>query len=104
MNLFEQKNKDSLDIMQLIELELSKKANLDQLNFALEAQAKLNEAFSSASRISRFCWDSEGLLKDDKYIIWSIQNLNTALDVFKWENNSGNVTILQNGFIELLLD
>ena len=103
MNLFEQKNKDSLDIMQLIELELSKKANLDQLNFALEAQAKLNEAFSSASRISRFCWDSEGLLKDDKYIIWSIQNLNTALDVFKWENNSENITILQNGVYKIVV-
>ena len=47
--------------MSLIDIELSKKANLDQLNFALETQAKLNEAFSSATRICRFCWDSEGI-------------------------------------------
>ena len=86
-----------------METELSKKANLDQLNFALETQSKLNEAFSSASRISRFCWDSEGVLKNNKFIIWSIQNINTALDVFKWENNSENITILQNGVYKIVI-
>ena len=78
--------------MSLIDIELSKKANLDQLNFALETQAKLNEAFSSATRICRFCWDSEGILSENKYIQWSVQNINTALDVFKWDNNSDNIT------------
>ena len=92
-----------LNIISLMETELSKKANLDQLNFALETQSKLNEAFSSASRISRFCWDSEGVLKDNKFIIWSIQNINTALDVFKWENNSENITILQNGVYKIVI-
>jgi len=86
-----------------METELSKKANLDQLNFALETQSKLNDAFSSASRICRFCWDAEGLLKDDKYIIWSIQNINTALDVFKWENNSESICILQNGIYKIVI-
>ena len=81
---------------------MAKKANLDQLNFALETQSKLNEAFSSASRICRFCWDSEGILKDDKFIIWTIQNINTALDVFKWENNSENITIIQNGVYRIV--
>ena len=90
------------NILSILDSELSKKANLDQLNFALETQAKLNEAFSSASRICRFCWDSEGILKDDKYIIWSIQNINTALDVFKWENNSENITIIQNGVYKIV--
>ena len=93
----------TLNIMSLIETELSKKANLDQLNFALETQSKLNEAFSSASRICRFCWDCEGILKDDKYIIWTIQNINTALDVFKWEENSENITILQNGVYKIVI-
>ena len=90
------------NIISILDSELSKKANLDQLNFALETQSKLNEAFSSASRICRFCWDSEGILKDDKYIIWSIQNINTALDVFKWENNSENITIIQNGVYKIV--
>ena len=89
------------NILSILDSELSKKANLDQLNFALETQSKLNEAFSSASRICRFCWDSEGILKDDKYIIWSIQNINTALDVFKWENNSENINIIQNGVYKI---
>ena len=81
--------------MQLyLESELSKKANLDQLNYALEAQSKLNEVFWSATRNSRFSWDSDGKLKDDKYIKWSIQNINTALDVFKLEQNSENIKIL----------
>ena len=86
-----------------LDLELSKKANLDQLNFALETQAKLNEAFSSVSRMSRFCWDSEGTLKEDKFIRWSLQNINTALDVFKWEKNSENIKILQNGVYKVVL-
>ena len=94
---------NSLNLISLIESELSKKANLDQLNFALETQSKLNDAFSSASRICRFCWDSEGVLKDDKYIIWSIQNINTALDVFKWENNSESISILQNGIYKIVI-
>jgi hypothetical protein len=90
------------NLISYIDSELSKKANLDQLNFALETQAKLNEAFSSASRISRFCWDSDGVLKDEKYIKWSIQNINTALDVFQWEKNSENITILQNGVYKIV--
>ena len=87
----------------MIQAELLKKANLDQLNFALETQAKLNEAFSSATKISRFCWDSEGALSENKYIKWSIQNINTALDVFKWENNSDNINILQNGVYKIVI-
>ena len=99
---FEGMNKNNNNILSYIDMELSKKANLDQLNFALETQAKLNEAFSSASRITRFCWDSEGTLKDGKFIKWSIQNINTALDVFKWEKNSENITILQNGVYKIV--
>ena len=95
-------NSNKMNIISLFDSELSKKANLDQLNFALETQSRLNEAFSSASRICRFCWDSEGLLKDDKFIIWSIQNINTALDVFKWENNSENITIIKNGVYKIV--
>ena len=96
------KNDNNIISLSYIDTELSKKANLDQLNFALETQAKLNEAFSSASRITRFCWDSEGTLKDGKYIKWSIQNINTALDVFRWEKNSENITILQNGVYKIV--
>ena len=95
-------NTNKLNILSILDSELAKKANLDQLNFALETQSKLNEAFSSASRICRFCWDSEGILKDDKFIIWTIQNINTALDVFKWENNSENITIIQNGVYRIV--
>ena len=96
-------NVNAVNLLSLMETELSKKANLDQLNFALETQSKLNDAFSSASRICRFCWDAEGLLKDDKYIIWSIQNINTALDVFRWENNSESICILQNGIYKIVI-
>ena len=104
MNQLDQNENPALNnILSIMENELAKKANLDLLNFALESQSKLNEAFSSASRISRFCWDSEGLLKDDKYIIWTIQNINTALDVFKWENNSENITIMQNGVYKIVI-
>ena len=91
------------NIMTKIDAKLSKKADLDQLNFALETQAKLNEAFSSATRICRFCWDSEGVLNENKYIKWSIQNINTGLDVFKWENNSDSILIVQNGVYKVVV-
>lgn len=91
------------DIIISIKEELSKKANLEQLSFALDTQTKLNEAFSSATKISRFYWDSEGELVDDKYILWSVQNINTALDVFKWEKNSELITILQNGVYRIVV-
>ena len=97
------KNFNSMNILTYIDSEIAKKANLDQLNYALETQAKLNEAFSSACRICRFCWDSEGLLIDNKFIQWSVQSINTALDVFKWENKSDNITILQNGIYKIVI-
>ena len=96
-------NRLSNNTLSYIENEMSKKANLDQLNFALETQSKLNEAFSSASKISRFCWDSDGELTNDKYIQWSVQNINTALDVFKWENNSEFISILKNGVYKVVV-
>jgi len=95
----ELKNKN---IIEILDLELSKKANLDQLNFALETQSKLNEAFSSSLKIARYSWDSEGELKEEKFVIWSIQNINTALDIFKWEKNSENIKILQNGVYKVV--
>ena len=70
-----------------IEKELEKKVNIEHLNYALSTQAKLNEALNSTCQICRMCWDSEGLLLDNKYIQWSSQNINTALNVFKWETN-----------------
>ena len=51
-----------------IEKELSKKVNLENLNYALNAQSKLNEALNSTSQICRMCWDSEGILTENKYI------------------------------------
>ena len=87
----------TLDITPFNLLEFEARRKVD-----IETQSRLNEAFSSASRICRFCWDSEGLLKDDKFIIWSIQNINTALDVFKWENNSENITIIKNGVYKIV--
>ena len=98
-----QENRLSNNTLSYIENEISKKANLDQLNFALETQSKLNEAFSSASKICRFCWDSDGELINDKYIQWSVQNINTALDVFKWDNNSDFISILKNGVYKVVV-
>ena len=97
-----QENRLNNNTLSYIENEISKKANLDQLNFALETQSKLNEAFSSASKISRFCWDSDGELINDKYIQWSVQNINTALDVFKWDHNSEYIFILKNGVYKVV--
>ena len=86
-----------------IEKELEKKVNIEHLNYALSTQAKLNEALNSTCQICRMCWDSEGLLLDNKYIQWSSQNINTALNVFKWETNSENIKILQKGVYKIVI-
>ena len=92
-----------MNIINTLEKELSKKVNLDQLNFALNAQTKLNEALNSTCQICRMCWDSEGILSKNKYIKWSSQNINTALNVFKWEVNTDTIKILQKGVYKIVV-
>ena len=91
------------NLLSIIEEELSKKVDLEQLNYALNEQAKLNEALSSSCKICTLSWNSEDILINNKYIKWSVQNINTALDVFKWENNSEIITILQKGIYKILV-
>ena len=94
---------DKLNSIYKIEKELEKKVNIEHLNFALSAQSKLNEALNSTCQICRMCWDSEGILLNNKYILWSSQNINTALNIFKWETNSENILILQKGVYKIVV-
>ena len=91
------------NLLCIIEEELSKKVDLEQLNYALNAQAKLNEAFASSCRMCILSWSSEDILINNKYIKWSEQNINTALDIFRWENNSEIITILQKGIYKIVV-
>ena len=109
-NLLEDINKDNTfnmkkisNFMYIMENELSKKVDLEQLNYALQAQTKLNEALALSCKICRLSWDSDDILINNKYIKWSIQNINTALDVFKWEKNSGTIKIMQKGVYKILV-
>lgn len=86
-----------------IEEELSKKVNLEQLNYALKTKGKLNEVLTSSSKICRLFSNSEDFLEKNKYIKWSTQDINTALDVFKWDTNSEIITILQKGIYKIVI-
>ena len=101
-NIYNNNNKIFYSLNKL-EKELEKKVNIEHLNFALSAQSKLNEALNNVSQICRMCWDSEGILLDNKFIQWSSQNINTALNVFKWETNSENILILQKGVYKIVV-
>ena len=90
-------------IINNMEEELSKKVNLEHLNYALNAQSKLNEALNSTSQICRMCWDSEGILTENKYIKWSSQNINTALNIFKWTSNLDTIKILKKGVYKIVV-
>ena len=90
-------------IINSMEEELSKKVNLEHLNYALNAQSKLNEALNSTSQICRMCWDSEGILTENKYIKWSSQNINTALNIFKWTSNLDTIKILKKGVYKIVV-
>ena len=98
-------NEDNIslnNIFNSIENELSKKANIEQLNYALETQAKINDAFCSANRTAKWSWSNDGLLKN-KFIIWSIQNINTALDLFIWENESNSIVVSNKGIYKIVV-
>ena len=106
--IFNQEKKNSninklSNLLYSIKEELSKKVDLEQLNYALKQQEKLNEVFSSSSKICKLCWDSDDILIDNKYIKWSYQNINTALDIFKWDNNSETIKILQKGIYRVIV-
>ena len=88
-------------ILQL-DQELSKKANIDQLNYALEAQAKINDALCNANKIARWSWNNNhSFTNKDCFIIWTIQNINTSLDVFSWETNNENIYINLKGMYRI---
>ena len=89
--------------IQLLEEQMNKKVNIEQLNYALKTQTKLNEALTSSSKLCRLCWNTNGILTNNKYIKWSLQNINTALDAFKWEKNSEIITILQKGVYKIVV-
>ena len=95
-------NKLSNSIL-LLEEQMNKKVNIEQLNYALKTQTKLNEALTSSSKLCRLCWNTNGILTNNKYIKWSLQNINTALDAFKWEKNSEIITILQKGVYKIVV-
>ena len=91
------------DLIYSIEDALSKKVDLEQLNYALNQQEKLNEILTSSLKICRLCWNSYDNLINNKYIKWSIQSINTALDVFKWKKNSEIIEILQKGMYKITI-
>lgn len=88
------------DSLLFFEQELEKKANIDQLNYALESQSKINEAFCLAYRVGRWSW-SQGRYDDKGIIIWSMQNINTALDHFHWNTENGSIVIRTTGIYEI---
>jgi len=92
-----------INSIQLLEEQMNKKVNIEQLNYALKTQTKLNEALTSSSKLCRLCWNTNGILTNNKYIKWSLQNINTALDAFKWEKNSEIITILQKGVYKIVV-
>ena len=90
-----------MEVLAGFEEELKTKPNIEQLNYALEAQAKINDAFCSANRIARWSWSGSNYLPDKKGIVWSIQNINTSLDIFDWENGCDIIEIKQSGIYRL---
>ena len=91
------------DLIYSIQTDLSKKVDLEQLNYALNQQEKLNEVLTSSCKICRLCWNSDDTLINNKYIKWSMQSINTALDVFWWKNNSEKIEILQKGVYKIIV-
>lgn len=89
------------NIIYQIDQEVSKKANIEQLNYALEAQAKINDAFCSANKMARWSWGDEGIVNDNGIIIWTIQNINTSLDVFSWETDSETIYVNIKGIYKV---
>ena len=97
------KKNDLSNKIYLIKEELRKKVDLEQLNYALKEQEKLNEILTSSSKICKLFWDSDDILINNRYIKWSYQNINTALDIFKWDINTETIKILQKGVYRIVV-
>jgi hypothetical protein len=97
-------NETSLNnLINSIDQELNKKANIEQLNYALETQAKINDAFCSVYRTAKWSKSNDIKLNDNNFIIWSIQNINIALDIYNWDQNSEKIKINFKGIYKILV-
>ena len=97
-------NENSLNnLINSIDQELNKKANIEQLNYALETQAKINDAFCSVYRTAKWSKSNDIKLNDNNFIIWSIQNINIALDIYNWDQNSEKIKINFKGIYKILV-
>lgn len=81
--------------------QLEQKANIEHLNYALESQSKINDALCLAYRIGRWSW-SNGRIDEKGIIIWTMMNINTAIDNFKWNNENGTIIIKTKGIYKIV--
>ena len=97
-------NENSLNnLINSIDQELNKKANIEQLNYALETQAKINDAFCSVYRTAKWSKSNDIKLNENNFIVWNVQNINIALDIYNWEQNSEKIKINLKGIYKILV-
>lgn len=95
-----QLNNESGEVILTLEQEIDKKANIEQLNYAMEAQAKINEALCAVNRTARWSW-SNGKVDQKGMILWGVQNINTSLDIFAWNSESSFLILTLKGIYEI---
>lgn len=91
---------ESGEALMTLEQEIDKKANIEQLNYAMEAQAKINEALCAVNRTARWSW-SNGEIDKKGMILWGVQNINTSLDLFVWNNDRSLILITFKGIYKI---
>lgn len=85
----------------MVQREVEKRANEEDLRKSLNEQALVNEALCAQNTVGRWIWKSGELKTPNQLVPWEVQALNTCPDNFLWEKSKTSIIAVAPGLYEL---
>lgn len=85
----------------LVQKEVEKRANEEEIKKALSEQALVNEALCAQNCVGRWIWKSGETKTPNNLVPWEVQALNTCPDNFLWEKSKTSVIAVAPGLYEV---
>ena len=81
--------------------ELTQRPTIAELNRVVGEQSLIMESLCSEHQLGRWIWKS-GKTRGEKHTVpWNVQNINTNLDNFGWEQDKSAITCAAPGLYEV---
>ena len=81
--------------------ELTQRPTITELNRVVGEQSLIMESLCSEHQLGRWIWKS-GKTKGEKHTVpWNVQNINTNLENFGWEQDKSAITCAAPGLYEV---